>query len=93
MAYAPDYRPGVGGACNVSPDDDCMKINDLSGGPRDKKSLLIIAGEHDWDDADGDESLNSQDDLRTVFDEGNQNSNTTYYTHRGNDRVLVIEQL
>jgi hypothetical protein len=33
------------------------------------------------------------DELRDVFDEGNHNSNTTYYTRRGNDRVLVIEEL
>jgi len=103
MAYAEDHRPGVAGDCNVVPDDDCLKINDPEqGGPRDYVSLLLIGHGHDLDWVDDNEVLpgsNSvedgslDDELRDVFDEGNHNGNTTYYTRRGNDRILVIEKL
>jgi hypothetical protein len=99
MAYAEDHRPGVAGDCIEIPDDDCLNINDPHG-PRDKVSLLLIGHGNDWLDNDevlpGTPSVEDgtlSDELRDVFDEGNHNGNTTYYTHRGNDRILVIEEL
>jgi hypothetical protein len=99
MAYAPDYAPGVlPPGCDPVPlslggDDDCLKINPDVGGPRNIKSLLVLAGEHDWDDINANGWLGNSDDLQTVFDNGNHNGNYTYYTTRGNDRVLFIEKL
>ena len=99
MAYAEDHRPGAPGNCTLA-DDDCLKINYDLGGPRDKVSLLLIGHGNDWKDDDEDFTMDDSvedgelgDELRDVFDEGNHNGNTTYFTRRGNDRVLVIEEL
>lgn len=69
-------------------------------GPNDIVSLLLIGREHGWIDGvdplsgnpekapDGDLDRH---DLVSIFDGGNENGNTTYFTRRGNDRVMVIE--
>jgi hypothetical protein len=91
MAYADDYLPDTLGACNVTPDDNCLKTTDLSDiERRNKISLLVIAGEHDWVD-DNDPGL--QDDLADVFDAGNAGNDDQFLVHEGNDKILVIEEL
>jgi hypothetical protein len=50
MAYANDYRPGLGADCGLNP--PCLQINGLAGTNNDKVSLLVLAGEHNWIDGD-----------------------------------------
>jgi hypothetical protein len=51
MAYAAAYRPDqIGIDCTEG--TDCIAINGFPGNQDNKKSLLIIAGEHDWIDGD-----------------------------------------
>jgi len=93
MAYADDYKPDVDPPvdCNVTPDDDCLKTTDIADPERKNKiSLLVIAGEHDWAD-NGDAGL--QDDLADVFDPGNVGDDPVFLVHEGNDKILVIEEL
>ena len=89
MAYAAEYEPGTGGTCGI--DTTCLKLDDSAGAPQDKISLLVIAGQHDWTDTDLNGRL--RNDLLTVFDPGNENNNPTFYRHRGNDKLLVIDEL
>jgi type II secretory pathway pseudopilin PulG len=91
MAYASDYRPdqnAAAGDCGSTP--PCLELPDTPGGPQDKVSLLVIAGEHNWVDEGVD---GYQNDLVDVFDPGNQDSNESFYAHDGNDEILVIEEL
>jgi hypothetical protein len=89
MAYAPEYEPGATGPCII--DDTCLQLADAPGAPHDKISLLVIAGQGDWIDTDLNDRL--KNDLSTVFDNGNENNNKSFYQHRGNDKILVIQQL
>jgi hypothetical protein len=97
MAYAPDYQPPATGPC--TPDITCLHLADSPGAPQDKISLLLI-GRGEWLDSDevlpGNPSSKDgmlEDELRDVFDEGNHNGNTTYYTRRGYNKILVIKEL
>jgi len=89
MAYALEYEPPGTGPCII--DTTCLQLDDSPGQPRDKISLLAIAGQHDWTDTDLNGRL--RNDVDTVFDAGNENDNPTFYRHRGNDKILVIEEL
>jgi hypothetical protein len=97
MAYALQYTPPGAGACTI--DNDCLKLDDFPGTPQNVKSLLVIAGEHDWVDGDPTATVpvapngNLKDELKDVFDDGNHNNNPTFYRHRGNDEILVIDEL
>ena len=89
MAYADNYAPDT---LTVPCDNtNCLRLPDTGGDPRDKISLLVLAGQHNWLDTDLDGEL--KDELRTVFDNGNYNNNETFYRHRGNDKILVIDEL
>ena len=89
MAYARGYEPGGTGPCII--DSTCLNLEDSPAGPQDKISLLVIAGQHNWQDSDGDGTL--EDELEPVFDGGNHNDNHTFYRHIGNDKILVIDEL
>ena len=89
MAYAPEYKPPGTGPCIVG--DTCLKLDDSAGVPQNVAALLVIAGQHDWTDTDV--NLRLKNDLLTVFDNGNENKNPTFYHHRGNDKLLVIDEL
>ena len=89
MAYALEYEPGAAGPCVI--DTTCLRLDDSPGTPQNVKSLLVIAGRHDWQDRNSDDKLD--DELVTVFDNGNENDNETFYRHRDNDKILVIEEL
>jgi len=93
MAYADTYLPSLPADCvpnpDGDPDNDCLFLPEELGGPRNIASLLVIAGEHDWVDGDAD---GMDDELRDVFDNGNENDNSTFYRHRGNDKILVVEE-
>ena len=97
MAYASQYTPPGAGACTV--DNDCLKLDDFPGTPQNVKSLLVIAGQHNWVDGDPAATVpvapngNLKDELKDVFDDGNHNNNPTFYRHRGNDEILVIDEL
>jgi len=103
MAYADTYLPTLATDCVPLPDgdstNDCLSLPEERGAPRNIASLLVIAGEHDWFDGDAD---GMADELRDVFDNGNHNDNRSFYTRRsisplnsdrGNDQLLVIEEL
>ena len=100
MAYADTYRPGAPVDCVPLPDgnstNDCLFLPDEQGARRDIASLLVIAGEHDWlDEEAGDVSdpdYGMADELRDVFDDGNQNNNLSFSTARGNDEILIIAE-
>ena len=83
-------KPDEAAPCDVAIDDDCLKLPDFPGAPRNKVSLLVIAGQHNWLDED---DAGFQDDLDTVFDPDNDNNDDDFYAHSGNDRILVIEEL
>lgn len=89
MAYAPEYEPGAAGPCTINA--TCLKLEDSPARPRNVISLLMIAGQHDWADTDLNGSL--KNDLLTVFDTGNENDDETFYRYRGNDKILVIDDL
>jgi hypothetical protein len=89
MAYAYEYQPPGTGTCII--DSTCLHLEDSAGAPQDTISLLVIAGTHDWKDADSNGRL--KNDIDTVFDAGNENDNKTFYRHRGNDKILVIDEL
>jgi len=91
MAYALEYEPPGTGPCIV--DTTCLKLDDAAGTPQDKISLLVIAGQHDWTDTDLDGKLTDEmeDDRGSVFDNDNLNDDETFYSHRGNDKILVIQ--
>ena len=89
MAYALEYEPPGTGPCII--DSTCLHLEESAGNPQDKISLLVIAGQHNWQDLDVNGRL--KNDLDTVFDAGNENNNPTFYRHRGNDKVLVIDEL
>jgi hypothetical protein len=102
MAYADNYLPPLAIDCEPNPDadpsNDCLTLPEELGAPRNIASLLVIAGEHDWDDNDAN---GMADDLRDVFDNGNNNNNRSFYNRRsisplnadrGNDKLLVIEE-
>jgi hypothetical protein len=93
MAYALEYAPpGTGPPCTVT---TCLKLDDAPGQPQDKISLLVFARQHNWVDGHSGNPANDKlkNDLLTVFDEGNHNDNPTFYLHRGNDKILVIDEL
>jgi len=103
MAYADNYLPSLASVCvplpDADPDNDCLTLPEELGSPRNIASLLVIAGEHDWVDGDSD---GMADELRDVFDNGNNNNNRSFYSKRsisplnsdrGNDKLLVIEEL
>ncbi|MCG6888245.1 MAG: hypothetical protein LJE92_01545 [Gammaproteobacteria bacterium] len=89
MAYAHEYEPGGTGPCII--DSSCLHLVDSATSPQDKVSLLVIAAQHNWQDSDSDGRL--RDELETVFDNGNHNDNPSFYRHRGNDKILVIDEL
>ena len=99
MAYADTYLPSVATDCDplmLPPvTDDCLSLPDERGAPSNIASVLVIAGEHDWvdDNADAPVIVGLEDELRDVFDDGNQDNNRTFSTVRGNDKILVIEEL
>jgi hypothetical protein len=99
MAYADTYLPSLATDCVPLPDadntNDCLSLPDELGSPSNIASLLVIAGEHDWIDnnADAPVIVGLEDELRDVFDDDNQNNNRSFSTVRGNDRILVIEEL
>ena len=89
MAYALEYEPGSVGPCVV--DSTCLQLDDSPGAPQNVISLLVIAGQNDWQDEDLNGRL--KNDLLSVFNNGNENNNPTFYRHRGNDKILVIDEL
>ena len=108
MAYADNYLPSLASVCVPAPDgddtNDCLTLPEELGAPRNIASLLVIAGEHDWvdDNADAPVIVGLEDELRDVFDNGNNNNNRSFYSKRsisplnadrGNDKILVIEEL
>ena len=97
MAYAAEYLPGgFGGPC-LAP-GTCLLINNQAGITHDNISLLVLAGEHDWED---DDLPGYSDDLDKVFAIQNDNTNDTFDarapvaigTNDGADKLLVIEEL
>ena len=105
MAFADTYEPGVSTPCEPTPDadptNDCLFLPEEQGAPRNKASLLVIAGEHDWLESDS-PADGLANEIRDVFDNGNHNDNRSFYDRRaisasnsqqGNDRILVIEEL
>jgi hypothetical protein len=99
MAYADTYLPSLATVCeplpDADPDNDCLFLPDERGIPRNIASLLVIAGQHDWvdDNADAPVIVGLEDELLDVFDDGNQNNNRSFSSVRGNDKILVIEEL
>jgi hypothetical protein len=93
MAYALEYEPPGTGPCIVG--TTCLLLDDSPGKPRNVASLLVIAGQHDWTDGVDGNPANGKlkNDLLSVFDNGNENTNPTFYRHRGNDKLLVIDEL
>ena len=97
MAYALEYEPPGIGPCNVG--STCLQLDDAPGSPRNVAALLVIGGSHDWEDGDAAAippiapNGRLRDELLDVFDNGNHNNNPTFYRRRGDDRLLVIEQL
>jgi hypothetical protein len=92
MAYADDYRPDtLTGPCTVA-GLDCLVINNAGGILNDKVSLLVIAGQHDWDDVDTNGFF---DDPQSVFDTENNDLDSDFDAHAdsGNDKILVIDEL
>jgi hypothetical protein len=91
MAYADDYRPdGAGGPCTVG--TNCLVIDKFTGARNNKVALLVIAGEHDWDD-DGADGMSN--DVGDVFDVGNDDLDSTFDVRAagGNDKILVIDEI
>jgi hypothetical protein len=91
MAYALEYEPPGTGPCII--DSTCLRLEESAGNPQDKISLLVIAGQHDWADDDSPPNGRLRNDLLSVFDKGNENDNPTFYRHRGNDKILVIDEI
>jgi len=97
MAYALEYEPGAVPPPPCGVNTTCLYLEDSAGAPRNVISLLVLAGQHDWTDGvEGDPTKPAngrlKNDLLSVFDNGNENTNPTFYRHRGNDKVLVIEE-
>jgi hypothetical protein len=109
MAYAETYLPTLATDCDAppldaDPDNDCLSLPEELGAPSNIASLLVIAGERDWvdDNADAPVIVGLEDELRDVFDNGNNNNDKSFYNRRsigpantdlGNDKILVIEEL
>ena len=95
MAYALEYQPPGTGPCNVG--SSCLQLDDAPGAPRNVAALLVIGGSHEWEDGNAAASIapngRFRDELLDVFDNGNHNNNPTFYRRRGDDKLLVIEQL
>jgi len=91
MAYATDYRPDTP-TNPCSEGTDCIQINNISGNNDDKISILVIAGQHDWND-DGLAGL--ADDIDDVFDAENDDLDDLFDVRaaNGNDTILVIDEL
>jgi hypothetical protein len=98
MAYADISLPSLAGDCVPAADadntNDCLSLPDEQGARRDIASLLVIAGEHDWDDDNADAPVipGLEDELRDVFDDGNEDNNRTFSSARGNDQILIIAE-
>jgi hypothetical protein len=96
MAYADISLPSLAGDCVPAADadntNDCLSLPDEQGARRDIASLLVIAGEHDWvdDNANAPVIVGLEDELRDVFDDGNENNNRSFSSARGNDQILII---
>jgi hypothetical protein len=93
MAYALEYAPPGTGSCMG--DITCLYLEDSAGAPQNVISLLVIGGLHDWTDTDVDGELADEvaDNMGSVFDNGNTDDNRTFYRHRDNDKLLVIDRL
>ena len=93
LAYANDYRPDVAtGPCTPGGSGDCLNVANLAGTNDNKISILILGGEHDWND-DGAAGLT--DDTGDIFDLENEDLDPQFDAARagGNDKVMVIEEL
>jgi hypothetical protein len=91
MAVSLANQPGGGGVCASPPSPPpgfCLEVNDMVVGTDDITALLVIAGEHDWND---DFAPGLQDDLRDVFEVENANLDRFFTGRTGNDKVLVIQ--
>ncbi|MCZ6723816.1 MAG: hypothetical protein O6938_07805, partial [Gammaproteobacteria bacterium] len=97
MAYAQDYRPDTP-AVPCTEGTDCIQINSQAGNNDNKISILLLAGQHNWDDDTDNDFVN---DLPTIFDAENADildvDGTEYLFDRnavnGNDVVMIIDEL
>ncbi|MDH5356348.1 MAG: hypothetical protein OEY09_18040 [Gammaproteobacteria bacterium] len=95
MAYANNLRPDIAGSC-IEADallaNRCLTINNMAGNIDNKKSILIIAGQRDWND---DNVAGLADDVGDVFDLENENLDDIFDARatNGNDKILVIDEL
>ena len=108
MAYAFAYQPdGTGTDCTEG--IDCIEINGFPGNQDNKKSLLIIAGEHDW--IDGDAASQPvvaadtffTDEVNDIFNLENSDLDSTFdirsvgdasaFGDTKLDKILVIDEL
>ncbi|MGK0399536.1 MAG: hypothetical protein ACJA0I_001839 [Gammaproteobacteria bacterium] len=107
MAYAPAYGPNGTGTCTEG--TDCIAINGFPGKHDNKKSILIIAGEHDWVDGDaapqpvaGPDTLFT-DEVDDIFNLENSDFDGTFDIRSVGDasalgdtqldKILVIDEL
>jgi len=94
MAYANNLRPDIALNCieGVLPPNNCLTIKNMSGNTDNKISILIIAGQHDWNDGAVDGLAN---DVGDVFDFENDDLDDVFDVRAvsGNDRILVMDEL
>ena len=91
MAYANDYRPDIAaGPCTAG--TDCLDVINRGGTNDDKISILVLGGEHDWND---DFAAGLADDLGDIFDLENDDPDDRFDASRvgGNDTIMVVEEL
>ncbi len=86
MAYAQEFEPPGTGPCVDG--TTCMELADSPGSPQ-VTALLVISGKGEWRDLDLNGKL--KNDLGSVFDPSNENFNKTFYKHKGNDKLMVID--
>jgi hypothetical protein len=86
MVYADAYTPG-NAAVNCTPGVDCLTVTNSSGATNDKIAVLALAAEHNLVDGGNDGFDN---DLATIFDPENANSDDIFAVRVGNDVIQVV---
>ncbi|MCP4494311.1 MAG: hypothetical protein GY820_44475 [Gammaproteobacteria bacterium] len=94
MAYADAYRPdsNIADCIAGSLTNPCLTVLNTGGANNAYKSLLVIAGQHDWIDTG---NVGLGDDVIPVFEVENANLDNIFDVRvaGGNDKILVIDRL
>ena len=93
MAYSPDYLPGQGGDPDVACVGVCLELTDFPGIDNNKIAILLSAGQHDWNDDNGNGLF---DDVDDIFDGENGTFDDDTFEGRrstGRDNIIILRPL